>query len=130
MRPPLCHDFGVGQARAGQPPKRITDRTVSRRYIFELPENEASLLPVASCVVVKGPESLTDKNGKPIIRPYTPTSASDKEGELEFIIKRYETGLMSKHIHELKPGETLAIKGPIPKIPYKGASMRRSSAQI
>lgn len=27
---------------------------------------------------------------------------------------------MSQHIHGLKPGDKLAIKGPIMKIPYKG----------
>ncbi|KAI0686825.1 ferredoxin reductase-like C-terminal NADP-linked domain-containing protein [Cytidiella melzeri] len=90
------------------------------KYIFELPNGEASLLPVASCVVVKSasdsPEPLLGKNEKPIIRPYTPVSPSDAEGELTFLIKRYEGGKMSQYIHNLKPGEKLAIKGPIPKI--------------
>ncbi|PSS29769.1 hypothetical protein PHLCEN_2v2917 [Hermanssonia centrifuga] len=93
------------------------------KYIFELPNGEASLLPVASCVVVKSsegsPAPLVGANGKPIIRPYTPISPSDQEGEFTFLIKRYEEGKMSKHIHELKPGDSLAIKGPILKIPYK-----------
>jgi len=60
------------------------------------------------------------KSGKPIIRPYTPVSSSDLPGELHFLIKRYENGNASKHIHSLKEGETLAIKGPIHKFPYKG----------
>jgi len=93
------------------------------KYIFNLPNNEASLLPVASCVVVKSASDsanpLMGKNDKPIIRPYTPVSPSDQEGELTFIIKRYDEGNMSQHIHNLKPGEKLAIKGPIPKIPYE-----------
>ncbi|KIP04343.1 hypothetical protein PHLGIDRAFT_20004 [Phlebiopsis gigantea 11061_1 CR5-6] len=92
-------------------------------YIFELPEGEASLLPIASCVVVKSasdsPAPLVGKNEKPIIRPYTPTSSSDFEGELHLIIKRYEEGKMSQHIHGLKPGDKLSIKGPIVKTPYK-----------
>lgn len=98
------------------------------RYIFELPDGEASLLPVASCVVVKSasdsPAPLLGNNEKPIIRPYTPTSAPDLEGELHFLIKRYEAGKMSQHIHNLKPGEKLGIKGPIVKIPYKGEMPR------
>ncbi|CAL1693867.1 unnamed protein product [Somion occarium] len=93
------------------------------KYTFELPANEASLLPITSCVVVKSsadaPAPLVDAKGKPIIRPYTPISPSDLEGELTFLIKRYDQGKMSKHIHDLKPGETLAIKGPIMKFPYK-----------
>ncbi|KAJ8084823.1 hypothetical protein AAF712_011652 [Marasmius tenuissimus] len=90
-------------------------------FIFELPNNEASLLPVASCLVVKSsdPEALKDAKGKPIIRPYTPISSPDQPGELTLLIKRYEQGNASKHIHSLQPGDTLAIKGPIPKWPWK-----------
>lgn len=93
--------------------------------MFELPSDEASLLPIASCVVVKSasdsPTPLLGNNEKPIIRPYTPISPSDQEGEFTFLIKRYDAGKMSQHIHTLKPGEKLAIKGPITKIPYEGA---------
>ncbi|KAJ7597659.1 NADH-cytochrome b5 reductase [Mycena floridula] len=91
------------------------------KFVFELPNNEASLLPVASCLVVKSsdPEALKDANGKPIIRPYTPISAPDAKGELVLMIKKYDNGNASKYIHGLKPGETLSIKGPIPKWPYK-----------
>lgn len=31
------------------------------------------------------------------------------------IVKVYPEGKMSKHIHNLKPGDTLDMKGPIPK---------------
>ena len=98
---------------------------ISHRYVFELPDDEASLLPVASCVVVKSasdsPAPLLGSNEKPIVRPYTPISPSDKQGEFTFLIKRYDEGKMSQHIHNLKPGEKVAIKGPIMKIPYEGA---------
>ena len=92
--------------------------------MFEIPNNEASLLPVASCVVFRAsdPEALKDAKGNPVVRPYTPISAPDKEGEMVFLVKKYETGVMSKYVHEqLKVGDTLAIKGPFPKFPYKGA---------
>ena len=81
-------------------------------------------MPVASCVVFRSsdPEALKNENGKPVIRPYTPISASDAPGELTFLVKKYPKGLASVYIHNLKPGETLAIKGPIVKFPYKGAS--------
>ncbi|KAG5636310.1 hypothetical protein H0H81_008481, partial [Sphagnurus paluster] len=90
-------------------------------FIFELPNNEASLLPVASCLVVKSsdPEALKDANGKPIIRPYTPISAPDQKGELTLLVKKYDQGNASKHIHGLKEGDSLSIKGPIVKFPYK-----------
>ncbi|KII93272.1 hypothetical protein PLICRDRAFT_171052 [Plicaturopsis crispa FD-325 SS-3] len=91
------------------------------KFIFELPNGEASLLPVASCLVVRSsdPEALKDDKGKPIIRPYTPISPSDKEGELTLLVKKYVDGKGSSHIHSLQPGDKLAIKGPFPKFPYK-----------
>lgn len=89
--------------------------------MFDLGDGKASLLPVASCVYLKA-EDFKDANGKPMYRPYTPISASDLEGELTFIIKKYETGNVSKYIHSLKPGDTLAIKGPMPKWPWKSDS--------
>ncbi|KAI0829133.1 ferredoxin reductase-like C-terminal NADP-linked domain-containing protein [Trametes gibbosa] len=93
------------------------------RFVFELPPDTASLLPVASCVVVKSaPDAATpllDAKGKPVIRPYTPISPSDKAGELEFLVKRYDTGKMSKYFFDLQPGDKLSIKGPIPKFEFK-----------
>jgi len=68
----------------------------------------------ASCVVVKA-----DINGKEVVRPYTPISRPNTIGELAFVIKNYPQGTMSKHIHELKKGDKLEIKGPIPKYPYE-----------
>lgn len=78
------------------------------RFIFELPNNEASLLPVASCLVVKAsnPEVLKNEKGQPIIRPYTPISPPDQKGELTLLVKKYDAGNASKHIHELKVRNT------------------------
>ena len=59
------------------------------------------MLPVASCVVTKS-DTLLDDKGKPVIRPYTPITPSDKQGELSILIKKYDTGKMSKHIFEMK----------------------------
>ena len=86
--------------------------------MLELGKGEASLLPIASCVYIETP-NLKDAKGEPMHRPYTPISASDLEGELVFIIKKYETGNVSKHIHSLKTGDTLKIKGPLPKWSWK-----------
>lgn len=38
-------------------------------------------------------------------------------GYLELVIKEYEHGKMSKHIHSLKPGDMLEFKGPIMGLP-------------
>ena len=97
------------------------------RFVFELPDGGAALSPVASLVIVRASEGADgaplDKKGNPAIRPYTPISRPEHEGELVLLIKKYESGVVSKYVHErLKPGATLAIKGPIPKFPYKGTS--------
>jgi cytochrome-b5 reductase len=94
------------------------------RFVFELPDGGAVLSPVASLVVVRASEGADgvplDKKGNPVIRPYTPISRPEHEGELVLLIKKYESGVISKYVHErLKPGATLAIKGPITKFPYK-----------
>lgn len=73
---------------------------------------------------IKAPDDFKDKNDKPVGRPYTPTSSSDKPGELEFLIKKYENGVLSKYMHDnLKPGAVMHIKGPIPKIPWTGTAL-------
>lgn len=107
--------------------RRSSPSRAPLRFIFELPPDTASLLPVASCVIVKSsadsPTPLVDAKGKPVIRPYTPISPSDLPGELTFLVKKYDEGKMSKYIHEMKLGDKLSIKGPIPKFEYKSASL-------
>lgn len=55
---------------------------------------------------------------KPTIRPYTPVSDEDIKGSMDLLVKVYPNGPMSEHLHAMKPGETLDIKGPIPKYPW------------
>lgn len=90
------------------------------RFIFELPEGTDSGLTVASAVLTRSanPETLQDE-GKPVIRPYTPITSPGTQGIMEFLIKKYDNGKMSKHIHQLKAGDELAIKGPIKKLQYQ-----------
>lgn len=56
------------------------------RFTFELEEGQNLGLDIASCVVTK----FTGEDGKPVIRPYTPTSDADHTGSFDFVIKRYE----------------------------------------
>jgi cytochrome-b5 reductase len=103
------------------------------RFVFELPDGGAALSPITSLVVVRASEGSehapVDKKGNLAIRAYTPISSPDQEGELVLLIKKYENGVISKYVHErLRPNDTLAIKGPIVKFPYKG--MLRHHPQI
>ncbi|CAN6650263.1 NADH-cytochrome b5 reductase 2 [Trichomonascus vanleenenianus] len=85
----------------------------TRRFFFELPSEEHVLgLEVASCVLTK---FTRPQNGKNVIRPYTPVSQPEDTGFVEFVIKRYEKGLMTNHLFSLQPNDTLAFKGPIQK---------------
>ncbi|KAJ2217062.1 hypothetical protein EV179_000829 [Coemansia sp. RSA 487] len=78
-------------------------------------------LDITSCLVVK--ETLGD-DAKPTIRPYTPVSSQDTRGHFDLVIKKYETGKMSAHIHSMAPGDVLAMKGPIKKFPYKTNALK------
>ncbi|KAK9760701.1 hypothetical protein K7432_014993, partial [Basidiobolus ranarum] len=88
----------------------------TKLFRFELPEGETLGMTVASCVITKIPKA--DGKGV-VIRPYTPTSDDDTVGHFDMIIKKYPNGPMSEHIHNMKPGDTLAVKGPFPKYTYK-----------
>ncbi|KAI9009008.1 hypothetical protein CLU79DRAFT_775644 [Phycomyces nitens] len=94
-------------------------------FRFTLPKaDQRAGLHVASCVITRYP--ITKKDGSPgyIIRPYTPTSPEEAEGHVDLIVKSYPDGKMSKHIHDLKIGDTLDIKGPIPKYNWDGSSIQ------
>mmetsp|Transcript_24967 Transcript_24967/g.73833 ORF Transcript_24967/g.73833 Transcript_24967/m.73833 type:complete len:314 (-) Transcript_24967:259-1200(-) len=101
------------------------------RYRFELPDNKTSGLYTASCLVTKAmmKEKPEDEEPKAVVRPYTPTTTSDTRGYMDLIIKVYPDGKMGNHIDSLKVGDTLEMKGPIPKFPYK-ANMKQSIGMV
>ncbi|RFU75146.1 nadh-cytochrome b5 reductase 2 [Trichoderma arundinaceum] len=88
----------------------------TKRLRFELPEkDQVSGLHIASAVLTKFKSPNAEKA---TLRPYTPISDEDEKGFLDLLVKKYPNGPMSTHIHDLKVGETLAIKGPLPKYPW------------
>lgn len=89
----------------------INHNTKKFRFKFE-DSGAVSGLHVASALLTKFQK---EGDEKPTVRPYTPTSDEDQRGFLDFIIKKYPDGPMSEHIHALKPGDSVDIKGPIPK---------------
>ncbi|KAJ2548198.1 hypothetical protein EV175_004918 [Coemansia sp. RSA 1933] len=90
-------------------------------FRFDLEPAQKLGLDITSCLVVK--EKLGNDE-KPTIRPYTPVSTQDTRGHFDLVVKKYETGKMSAHIHSMVPGDTLAMKGPIKKLPYKTNGMK------
>ncbi|GAB0138750.1 NADH-cytochrome b5 reductase [Epichloe bromicola] len=88
----------------------------TKRLRFELPESDmVSGLHVASAILTKykGPE-----DEKAILRPYTPISDESEKGFVDLLVKKYQGGPMSTHIHNLVPGQRLDFKGPLPKYPW------------
>lgn len=84
----------------------------TKHFVFELAnKDDVSGLINASCLLTK---FITPK-GNNVIRPYTPISDVDDKGTLEFVIKKYDGGKMSTHMHDLKPSDTLSFKGPVVK---------------
>ena len=91
-------------------------------YRFAYADAEAvSGMTVASCLLTKAPIGSVKEDGSRanVIRPYTPLSRPNVKGHLDLAVKTYEQGKMSKHIGEMKVGDTLDFKGPILKIAYK-----------
>ncbi|KAL7276245.1 NADH-cytochrome b5 reductase [Rhizina undulata] len=91
--------------------EQVTPNT--KRFRFALPtEDHVSGLKTASAILTKfkGPN-----DAKPNIRPYTPTSDESARGYIDLLVKKYEKGPMSTHMHNMSVDQTLAFKGPLPK---------------
>eukprot|EP00246_Nothoceros_aenigmaticus_P015549 TRINITY_DN6528_c0_g1_i1.p1 TRINITY_DN6528_c0_g1~~TRINITY_DN6528_c0_g1_i1.p1 ORF type:complete len:364 (+),score=40.07 TRINITY_DN6528_c0_g1_i1:198-1289(+) len=99
-------------------------------YRFEFDRDEKLGLNVASCLITRAPIG-TSKDGKPIyvIRPYTPVSPPDAMGHFDLVVKTYPEGQMSQYFVRLKAGDTLEVKGPIPKLPYH-PNMKRQIGMV
>ena len=51
-------------------------------------------------------------DGKTVKRPYTPSSVPGTTGYFDLTIKRYESGLVSKYVHDREVGDTVLMSGP------------------
>ncbi|KAL9100196.1 MAG: hypothetical protein Q9163_004402 [Psora crenata] len=85
----------------------------TKRFRFALPSSDdVSGLQIASALLTRFKGSEMDK---PVVRPYTPTSDEDQKGYIDLVVKKYADGPMSRHLHDMVPGQRLDFKGPIPK---------------
>ena len=50
--------------------------------------------------------------GKSVKRPYTPSSLPGTAGFFDLTVKRDETGVMSKYLHDQRMGDTVLMNGP------------------
>jgi cytochrome-b5 reductase len=51
-------------------------------------------------------------DGKMVKRPYTPSSVPGTTGYFDLTIKRYESGAVSKYVHDREVGDTVLMSGP------------------
>ena len=51
-------------------------------------------------------------NDKMVKRPYTPSSVPGTTGYFDLTVKRYETGLVSKYLHDRQIGDSVFMSGP------------------
>lgn len=98
----------------------------TRRFRFALPTPQHVLgLPVGQHVSLR----FTDKDGKLVMRSYTPVSSDDAKGYVDLVIKVYfggvhpkfpDGGKMSQHLESLSIGDTIEVAGPKGKLTYAG----------
>jgi len=84
--------------------------------VFQLPHSSMrTYVPPGHHILLKA------RCGKKIvIRPYSPVDLSNKSGIVEFVIKRYEGGLMSTHLHHtLNIGDEISVKGSMGEYEYQ-----------
>jgi len=93
----------------------------------KLPSDQHVLgMSVSSLVMVGGEKG---EDGKAPARPYTPITTNEQKGYFELMVKGYPTGVVSKYLCSLKPGDSVQVKGPFPKLPYK-ANMKKRIGMI
>ncbi|KAI8322744.1 putative NADH-cytochrome b5 reductase [Martensiomyces pterosporus] len=85
-----------------------------KRLRFSLDQDKKLGFTTSSAVVFR----IKTTDGKTVIRPYTPVSSEDQKGSCEFVIKRYEGGKASTHMHKMSPGDQVEVWGPLPFARY------------
>ncbi|ETN18365.1 hypothetical protein PPTG_03992, partial [Phytophthora nicotianae INRA-310] len=120
---PSAHCEEEQQPKVALSPKEFRSFTVrkvetvnhnTKRVTFALPTPEHEMgITTPSCLMARA-----KVDGKTVVRPYTPTNVNEEKGFLELVVKGYPQGKLSKHIVELKEGDSLDMKGPFPKFSY------------
>jgi NAD(P)H-flavin reductase len=94
-------------------------------YRFGLPSANSILgLPIgqhislAATLPVKDPKTEVTTN-KEILRSYTPITDDTTSGHFDVLVKSYPTGNISRHLSEMKIGDTIKVKGPKGAMAYQ-----------
>ncbi len=84
-----------------------TDTHDTKTFRFQLPEDATLDMLPGDFLYVHA-----TVNGKQVKRAYTPSSLPGITGSFDVTVKRYETGTISKYLHEQKIGDTVLMSGP------------------
>ncbi|KAI4743843.1 ferredoxin reductase-like protein [Aureobasidium sp. EXF-12298] len=94
-------------------------------YRFGLPSANSILgLPIgqhislAATLPVKDPKTEVTTQ-KEILRSYTPITDDTTSGHFDVLVKSYPTGNISRHLSEMKIGDTIKVKGPKGAMAYQ-----------
>ena len=79
----------------------------TKTFRFGLPENATLDMLPGDYLYVHA-----TVNGRAVKRPYTPSSLVGITGHFDLTVKRYETGLISKYLHEQNVGNPVLMSGP------------------
>jgi cytochrome-b5 reductase len=93
---------------------KLSEKTVLSHntaiYRLELPRPTDILgLPIGQHISLA---ATIDGQPKEVVRSYTPITSDEDKGHVDLLIKSYPTGNISKHVANLKIGDTIKVKGP------------------
>ena len=87
----------------------------TKRFVFTLPDPRMRVgLPTGQHITFL----CKDSDGKEVYRPYTPVTDDDTPGAVEFVIKLYDQGKMSRALAAMKVGDVMMMKGPRGRFTY------------
>ncbi|XP_069971853.1 NADH-cytochrome b5 reductase-like [Penaeus vannamei] len=89
-------------------------------YTFKLPEGKNLGLSIGQHLIVK-----QIKNGRTVIRQYTPISDISEKGSFDVLIKIYPNGKITQLIKDWKVGDNIPWRGPFGNFSYKTNSYKR-----
>lgn len=110
MMPPIMDTVTRIKTKTPSPYKLThieTETHDTKTFRFELPaDGTLDMLPGDFLYVH------ATVNGKQVKRAYTPSSLPGITGSFDVTVKRYETGTISKYLHDQKIGDTVLMSGP------------------
>lgn len=97
----------------------ISPNVVRLKFDLQTPTTVLGL-PIGQHISIQG----VDEAGAEFTKPYTPISLDKDVGYVEYVIKLYPEGQMSKYLAKAKEGDLIAMRGPKGRFQYKKNMVR------